>query len=511
MGTDERQYLIIRADASLQMGIGHVMRCLALAQNWQLEGGHAIILSYCESDTLRQHITDVGIEFMPIADPYPHSRDLDTTLEVLGICSTHTIGNPTWLILDGYHFDSGYQQAVRTAGYHLLVIDDIAHLPAYHADILLNQNLGAEKLKYNCDSDTTLLLGARYVLLRQEFLAWRDRQRKISKDARKVLVTMGGSDPDNVTLKVIQGLEQVEVSKMESVVIVGSSNSHYEMLQSTTQNLPHKIRLERNVSNMPDLMYWADVAITAGGSTCWELAFMNVPSIVMAIAENQLDVVKQLDKMGMSVNLGWHHQVASSQIAQSLLNLLASAERRNLLVDRCHTLIDGDGVDRVLAQIRGDKIRLRRVREVDKYLLWEWANAPEVRAVSFSTDAIPWEQHIQWFASKQKDPNCIFFLALSDADAPLGQVRFDVDGVEATISISLDAKYRGHGYGGQIITLATQKLYQTSQIQVVHAYIKEGNQASTRAFLKAKFLENNASFSHGQQTRHLILERERKV
>src|SRR6185295_9238731 len=126
-------------------------------------------------------------------------------------------------------------------------------------------------------------------------------------------------------------------------------------------------------SDMPGLMDWADVAVTAGGSTCWELVFMNVPSIVIAIAENQLDVAKQLGILGASVNLGWHEEVTSSQIAESLSYLLSSTERRNLLAQRCNTLLDGDGVDRVMVHLRGDKIRLRKVREADKYLLWEWA------------------------------------------------------------------------------------------------------------------------------------------
>lgn len=508
--------LVIRADASARIGAGHTMRCFALAQAWQLEGGHVIFLSHCESDALRQCVTDVGMKFIPIAYSHPNPRDLQTTLDILRMRSAGAeenqqseIGNPPWLVLDGYHFDPVYQQTVRTSGYRLLLIDDTAHLPAYHADILLNQNLGAEKLKYNCDSDTTLLLGSRYALLRQEFLAWRGWQREIPPVARKVLVTMGGGDPDNVTLKIIHALGEVRMDGLETVVVAGGSNPHYEMLQSAIRNLQLKIRLERNAPNMPELMAWADVAVTAGGSTCWELAFMSVPSLVLAIAENQLGVVKQLETLGIAMNLGWHQRVASSQIAQSLICLLASAERRTVLAHRCQAQVDGDGVDRVLAQIRGDRIRLRLVREEDKFLLWEWANAPEVRAASFSTNSISWEQHVQWFASKQKDPNCVFYLAINEADTPLGQVRFDVDGTESTISICLDAKYRGQGYGSQLITLASQKLCRRLPVQLIHAYVKEENDASAHAFLNAKFLEDKITFVHDQPARHLILSREK--
>lgn len=510
MGSNEKQPLVIRADANPQIGAGHIMRCTALAQAWQLAGGRAIILSHCIGDSLRQQITDAGIQCLPVTSPYPDRHDLEITLEVLGKYSAD-VQNHAWLVLDGYHFVPEYQQAIRSAGYHLLVIDDMAHFPIYHADVVLNQNLGAEKLKYNCDSDTTLLLGSRYALLRQEFAAWQQWKRETPEVAHKVLVTMGNSDPIGVTLKVIQALKQVHWDGLETIVVVGGSNPHYEILESEIQNSPFKIRLEHNVTMMSELMAWADIAITASGSTCWELAFMGVPSLVIGTADNQSGVLDQLDRSGLAVKLGWHDQVTASQIAHSCVEVLKSPRLRESLSQRCRTSVDGEGVDRVLMYMNGNDIRLRRVKESDKSLLWQWANMPEVRSASFSTSIIPWEEHIQWFASKLKDPNCFFYLALNNMDESLGQVRFDIDGAESVISVSLDAKYRGRGYGSQLIMLATQKLFQTSDVQLVHAYIKEENLASIRAFLKAGFLEDKMDFVHGQQARHLILTSLRKA
>jgi RimJ/RimL family protein N-acetyltransferase len=100
-------------------------------------------------------------------------------------------------------------------------------------------------------------------------------------------------------------------------------------------------------------------------------------------------------------------------------------------------------------------------------------------------------------------------LAINGEDMPLGQVRFDVNGAEAVISISLDAEYRGYGYGSRIIMSAAQKLFQTYQVQVIHAYIKQGNQASTRAFLKAGFLEDGNNLLGGEHAKHLILDQKR--
>ena len=337
--------LLIRADASTRIGTGHLMRCLALAQAWQAEGRRAIFLSHCESAALIQRIKAAGGGYIALGEPHPAPGDLRQTLECLK--EQHA----DWLVLDGYHFDTGYQQAVRAAGYHLLVIDDTAHLSEYHADVLLNQNLNAEQLKYKCDVETTLLLGTRYVLLRQEFLAWRGWQREIPDVARKVLVTMGGGDPDNVTLKVIHVLQRVGVNELEAVVVVGGSNPHLEMLQSEVQRSRITIRLGHDVVDMPELMAWADLAVSAGGSTCWELAFMGVPNVVLVLAENQQGIAEGLEQAGAVTNLGWYSKVAEDLVAGALIDLIHAPEKRRQMSKAGQRLVDGHGVGRVVQAI----------------------------------------------------------------------------------------------------------------------------------------------------------------
>ena len=356
--------LVIRADASARIGVGHIMRCFALAQAWQLEGGHVVFLSYCESDALRQRITDAGVEFIPIANPHPDPRDLQTTLEIV---RAHSVGarenqqseiaNPTWLVLDGYHFAPVYQQAVRTAECRLLVVDDMAHLPAYHADILLNQNLGAEKLQYHCDSDATLLLSSRYALLRQEFLAWRGWQRAIPDVARKVLITIGGSDPNNITLKAIHALQRVEADDLEVVVVVGGSNPHLEMLRSEALRSRFTIRLEHDVMNMPERMAWADLVVSAAGSTCWEVAFMGLPALVLVSADNQRGIAEGLERAGAAINLGWFEHVSGDAVAGVLAGLVNAKERRAQMSECGRRLVDGYGAGRVVQAIDGRMTR----------------------------------------------------------------------------------------------------------------------------------------------------------
>ncbi len=342
------RHLLIRADASNRMGSGHLMRCLALSHAWKAQGGGVTFLSHCESSALRDRVEDSGYRFVSLARPHPDQADLEATLLVLselGAGSADQTG--IWVVLDGYHFEPVYQQAVRTAGYRLLVIDDMAHLPYYHANMLLNQNIHAEELTYHCDSDTVLLLGLQYALLQPAFLAWHGWQRDIPAVAHKVLITMGGGDADNVTLKVIQALAQVEVGGLEAVVVVGAINPHYRQLQGAVERSQWPVRLERDVPNMAELMAWADVAVSAGGTTCWELAFMSLPHVVTVLAENQVQVAEALHNRGIAINMGRFTTLNEADLAQVMSNLMLDEQQRREMSCRGRQAVDGLGAERV--------------------------------------------------------------------------------------------------------------------------------------------------------------------
>jgi spore coat polysaccharide biosynthesis predicted glycosyltransferase SpsG len=131
--------LFIRADATTEIGTGHIMRCIALAQAWQAHGGEVTFLSHCQSTALRERIIEEGFSFISIDHPHPHPDDLSQTINYVQHLSPFPFPlSHAWLVLDGYHFTPDYQKAIRDAGIHLLVIDDMNHLPHYHADILLN-------------------------------------------------------------------------------------------------------------------------------------------------------------------------------------------------------------------------------------------------------------------------------------------------------------------------------------------------------------------------------------
>jgi UDP-2,4-diacetamido-2,4,6-trideoxy-beta-L-altropyranose hydrolase len=475
-------HLIIRSDAGTKMGSGHLMRCLALGQAWKDRGGEVQFVTACTNKELLQCLHRENFIVHRLGHLSPAVEDWRFTQHLL------TRQPDAWLVLDGYHFGSDYQKQVKRAGYRLMVIDDMNGLPHYYADIVLNQNIYANNLRYSCEPHTTLLLGSKYALLRREFLKWRGWKRTISTVARKVLVTLGGGDPDNVTLKVICALQQVEIEGLQATVLVGSSSLHNQELKSAAESSRVPICLASTNLTMPELMAWADVAVAAGGATSWELALLGTPRLALILADNQAFVAERLGASGAAKNLGWHDSVSSDQIAQTLTQLLQAPDMRAEMCRRAQSLVDGDGAERVLMHLRGRALRIRPVEESDCRLLWEWASEPEVRAFSLSPEKIPWESHRKWFMSKMRDANCFIFIGVDAKDEPVGQVRFDVNqDREAEVDITIGRSRRGHGYGTLLLDMATEQLLRISPVRAVHAFIRPSNNASARAFEKAAF------------------------
>jgi UDP-2,4-diacetamido-2,4,6-trideoxy-beta-L-altropyranose hydrolase len=477
------------------------MRCFSLAQAWQKLGGGVTFLSRCENESLRARIRTAGFEFVTLAASHPDKLDLAQTLKLAHDIRAGSSTSP-WVVLDGYHFDSGYQRQIRAAAHHLLVIDDMAHLNHYHAELLLNQNVGAD-LNYRCDRDTALLLGTEFSMLRAEFESWQNWQRVIPEVARRILVSFGGSDPHNVTLKVIRALQR-SPEPWEARIIVGPANAHYAELQEAVGASPN-LQLAHDPSNIPELMAWADLAVSAAGSTSWELAFMALPAVVLSLADNQEGIARGLAEKGAAVNLGWHEDVSEEMLAQAINSMAASPERRRAMSIRAREMVDGRGADRVVAAMLKHSVTLRDVSPDDCKLIWEWANEPAARESSFSPETIPWADHVKWFEAKLNDDECFFYLALDHRGKPIGQVRYDVREREAVVSVSLDPSSRGNGYGKLIITKGSERVFAQTSVAQIHAYVKPDNPASVGAFLKAGYAEQAMATIQGHTARHFVL------
>ncbi len=275
--------LMIRADANVDIATGHVMRCLALAQAWQDKGGEVVFVMAESTPAVEKRLKAEGMDIERIDAGLGGVQDRERS------CALALARSASWVVLDGYHFGADYQQSFKAAGHKVLFLDDNGHAKKYCADLVLSQNAHADENIYQCrDSDTRLLLGPEYALLRREFAAWRDWKREIPAAGSRLLITFGGSDPDNFTLRVLEALQRVSVENFEAVVVVGGNNPHLNSLEQAVAKHTDRVRLSSDASNMPELMAWADGAVAAAGATCWEMCFLSLPALLLDLAPNQL-------------------------------------------------------------------------------------------------------------------------------------------------------------------------------------------------------------------------------
>jgi UDP-2,4-diacetamido-2,4,6-trideoxy-beta-L-altropyranose hydrolase len=338
--------LLIRADAGVAMGTGHVMRMIALAQAWREDGGEVVFLCAEITPALERRMRDEGLQLEKLAVA-PGSRD--DLVATSAAVSRHAAADRLIAVaVDGYQFDADFQFGLKRTGCRLLVVDDYGHCDHYHADWVLNQNISAcEELYSNRNVGTRLLLGPKFALLRREFMANRGPAHFVPDKARKLLVTLGGADADNVTKEVIDALDG---TGFEVRVAVGGSNPHLSSLREAAQEVSRgdtKVDLVVNPSDMPELMAWADMAVAAGGSTSWELAFSGLPALFIILAANQAGNAREIEHQGFGLCLGEHSQFDQQRFSDSVSRVAADRPLRADFASRGRQMVDGRGADRV--------------------------------------------------------------------------------------------------------------------------------------------------------------------
>jgi UDP-2,4-diacetamido-2,4,6-trideoxy-beta-L-altropyranose hydrolase len=334
----------MRADASVAMGTGHAMRCFALAQAWRDAGGRAVFAMAQATPAIDARLQRESIE---VARLKVEPGSADDAQETIALARKK---KACWVVVDGYCFGADYQAALKRAALRVLFIDDNGHAGHYSADLVLNQNAHASQALYpSRDASTRLLLGPRFAMLRREFTEWRGWNREIRAVACRVLVTMGGSDPDNLTDRVVEAI--LAVPGVNATVVVGGSNPHLPRLQELVAGAQRDVQLVENVMNMPELMSNSDAAISAAGTTSLEMCSLGLPALLIELANNQRSAAEELSRRGAAINLGEGAEASPRVLAEHLVRLLASPETRKTMSETGRKLVDGLGAERVVAEL----------------------------------------------------------------------------------------------------------------------------------------------------------------
>ena len=304
--------VVFRVDASLQMGTGHVMRCLTLTQVLKENGANVEFICRRHKGNLMDNIRSNGLvvhelemfEETEVDTSLAHShwlgatqqQDADDCVDMLKAKKND------WLIVDHYALDEHWQKRLKPYYEKLMVIDDLADRK-HQCDILLDQTFGRQQGDYLAftTKGCELLLGSQYALLRPEFSKWRPYsiERRSHSEFKQLLINMGGVDVNNVTENVLDELKLCNLpNDMNIIVVMGGSAPHLESVKSKAITLPYKTEVKVDVGNMAEIMANSDIAIGAAGATTWERCCLGLPTIQIVIAKNQVTIAKSLAESG---------------------------------------------------------------------------------------------------------------------------------------------------------------------------------------------------------------------
>jgi UDP-2,4-diacetamido-2,4,6-trideoxy-beta-L-altropyranose hydrolase len=316
------------------IGTGHVMRCLALAQAWQDAGGTVAFACSDLPDSLKNRLTDEQCAIYAI-DAHPGTESDAELTRLLA----ESIA-PKCLVLDGYDFGPVFQLALRDVKWRLLLIDDDGRHPRYHADVLLNQNAGAAAVLYGRHMHgTRLLLGCQYAMLRREFLQT-PRKPSTSRSVSRLLLSLGGADPKNLTERFLAVLWPCIPTDCEIHVLIGPANPHVTTIMSGTFGIKQSREIAANMKrtilhvappNVPQIMADCDLAITA---------------------QNQRPIAAALDQLAAAVRIDELHGNLTADLPSALESMIADPERRASCAAKFRQLVDGRGAARVVEALR---------------------------------------------------------------------------------------------------------------------------------------------------------------
>jgi UDP-2,4-diacetamido-2,4,6-trideoxy-beta-L-altropyranose hydrolase len=477
--------LLIRADGSPAIGLGHVVRCLALAEEWQAHWARAFLASSRLPEGVDDAIASAGVERREIAAESGSMADAVETRELADQLDAD------WIVLDGYAFNDAFEAEVKRGGRPLLVLDDFGHARHDAADLVLNQNLYAEPGLYTQVGERTrLLLGSSYVLLRQQFKAWRDWRRETQESPSNLLVTLGGGATAALAPRVLAAMDNARrPAHMQVVVLAGASAGALEAARAAAKESWIPVRIQPHAPDVTEVMARADLSVSAGGTTCWELAFMGVPNCILSLAEHQTSVADSLEGAGAAIHVGGP-AVIDDRLPELVMELASDPALRARMSEAGRRVVDGRGAERVVRAMRAFEVVLRRATAADAKRLWLWRNEPSVREQSFQSDEIPWDDHVRWLDRTLADPNRVIWICTDKGGEPIGQGRFAIRDDEAEISISLDSAWRGRGYGVILLDALAERLFsERPVVNRIRALIKQTNEASRRAFESAGYVQ----------------------
>jgi UDP-2,4-diacetamido-2,4,6-trideoxy-beta-L-altropyranose hydrolase len=489
--------IFIRADASIYIGSGHIMRCLVLAIVLKEQGHTVSFASRPQKGDLVEFVRNKGFEVNELVTPAhwqtpQNSADYAAWLQVPWQEDAESliqqVDNVDLLIVDHYGLNADWELVVKNnLSCKIFAIDDLVR--KHQADLILDQTLLRASLEYKeINPSSIVLVGCDFALLKPNFIAYREKALETAAlpSNVNVLISMGGIDQPNATLQTLEALSQILGNKPSVTVLLSPKAPHYQSVKDFSTEHSSWVNHVNFVENMAELILAHHVAIGAPGGTSWERACLGVPSIIIPLADNQKTISAKLAQVGAAIRVKLD-DISSSLLSvyQTMIEDWAAMRMVNL------SLCDGLGSLRIAQSVNSlcDKtsnpITLRLATKNDIKQVFDWQVLPETRKYSLTPEVPTWEGHQKWVNAKLQAPHDYFYIieSLTDNNS-MGVLRLDrLFKGKYLLSIFIDPEHFGQGFAKK--TLAYVDILHPNI--TIQATVLETNTASQRLFKSAHY------------------------
>jgi len=473
-------HILIRADGSTTLGMGHLYRSLALVQMLEAKYNVTFICREITPD-FAYILTKNNYDLI----------EIENENQFLDHCNEDQI-----VIIDGHHFPSDLYKRVQEKGSKIVCIDDL-HDKKYTADVIINQALGLTPQDYDVSPFAYYGLGPDYALLREPFLKAAQNKREI-KSISSCFICFGGGDQLDLTLRVAKIAIHFEQLKKINIV-TGSAYQHIDSIAEFAKtddriNLLHAI----DEYKMAEIMLSSDLAIVPCSTILLEVFAAGCIPISGYYVENQKYFYQNFLAKNAFIDAGNFSNIGILIAVDKALNSENQLSeiidgKSNQRIQKCFQLLDNI-----------NSIKLTHASDSDTNITYKWASDPEVRKWSFNTNPIIFEEHKNWFAGKVNDAKCIYYIAKLNSEA-IGSIRFDIEDSTATISYLLDPAFQGQGLGQALLIQGCKKfansfVKQNQSIDII-GYVSHENIPSQRIFENIGFekIIDNDKFKYSYQ------------
>lgn len=480
-----------RADANARTGLGHLRRCLSVAQGLARLGASAVFLCRRTDAPIQELLADAGFELRWLGTDTRESSaeaDADATAAALkGLA-------PDWLVVDDYGLDARWHRRIgRSLDCHLAAVDDLADRPL-DVDLLIDHNLapeGDQARRYARvlrRPRTRCLFGPRFAMLGPAFEELPDFD--VRAQVERIGIFLGGTDPTAHSAVALQACRDAGFTGAVEIVSTRGNPALAHLQAAVIAD--GRASLSVDLPDLRDFNARSDLVIGAGGGAAWERCAVGVPTLTLCLVDNQRAVVPMLVATGATVTTGDN---SAPGIAQALRSLLTDVAPREALSRRSRALVDGQGAQRIaVTMIAASALTLTPATLDHGRVMWSWRNHPNIRAVSRQPDEIPFDEHLSWLRHTLARSDRHLWMAMTGS-RPVGVIRFDelpAPG-HAEVSLYLDPDLQGLGLGGRLLAAGEARLRQRGGVVAIDAEVLPGNEASQALFLSAGYRRVDAT------------------